>query len=44
MVNYGPIIPCERRLAKMEIPVFQEVTLVPVLEIGTMGGLMDTFW
>ena len=25
-VNNGPLIPCERRLAIMEIPEFQEVT------------------
>ena len=25
-VNYGPLIPCERRLAILEISEFQEVT------------------
>ena len=26
MVKYDPLIPCERRLAKLEIPEIQEVT------------------
>ena len=26
MVNYSPLIPCERRLAEMDFPEFQEVT------------------
>ena len=38
------IIPCERRLAEMEISEIEELTLRPVLEIGTMGGLMHIFW
>ena len=33
MVNYGPLIPWERRLAKMEISEFQEVTFGPRFEI-----------
>ena len=37
------LIPCERRLAEMEISEFEEVTLRARLEIGTMTGLMDTF-
>ena len=44
MVKTGPIIPCERRLAEMEISVFQELTFGLVLEMGTMTGLIDENW
>ena len=39
----GPLIPCERRLAKTEIQEFQEVTFGARFETGTMTGLMDIF-
>ena len=40
MVKMALIIPCERRLARMEISEFQEVNFEPILETGTMTGLM----
>ena len=42
-VQNGPLIPWERRLAKLEILENQEVTSGPVLRMGTMTGLLDIF-
>ena len=43
-VKTGPLIPCERRLAKLEISENQEATFRAVLANRDYDRPFDTFW